>query len=149
MSNIGDPEESLATLGLAFLSKPHGNAPLCLTFPHLGRRQAEGWRGFEVEDESVKGMVMNNNSNISPNNPGVDVGGGRPQGEGGQEGKREKTTLGHAPDRTGKGPFQWPPLPHGGAAGEDSKRDLDRGTEPRATTLINPGPAGWAFPATH
>lgn len=33
---------------------------------------------------------MNNNSNTSPNNPGVDVGGGRAMGEGGQEGKGEK-----------------------------------------------------------
>lgn len=50
MPNIGDREESLETLGLAFLSKSHGNVPFCLNFPHLGKRHAEGWKGFEAED---------------------------------------------------------------------------------------------------
>lgn len=149
MPNIGDREESLETLGLAFLSKSHGNVPLCLNFPHLGKRQAEGWKGFEVEDESNKGMVMNNNSNISPNNPGVDVGGGRAKGRRWPGREERKNNPGTSSQSDRRGLFQWPPLdPTRGAAGEDSKRGLDQGTEPRTTTLTL-GPAGRALAAAH
>lgn len=51
--------EVLNSCILSFWSSPMNLSPLP-QFLHPGRRQAEGWKGFEVRDERDKGMIMHN-----------------------------------------------------------------------------------------